>query len=159
MYPVGSIYISEDVTSPASIYGGEWERVSQGQTLFGVDEGDTKFESSGLTGGSSSATVNGTNFRTQIRFESNGKFFFAQDESSPAWNSTSSVTKLSYDWSTGLWGTKTGARCGGSQTINTVPHISRCLCGNELRNSQLSPRLNERLTLWSHISMQPVLSI
>lgn len=121
MYPVGSIYISMYITSPASFFGGEWERVGQGQALFGVDEGNTKFASSGLTGGASSATVNGTNFRTQIRFESNGKFFFSQDESSPQWNSTSSVTGLSYDWATGLWGTKTGVRCGGTQTINTIP--------------------------------------
>lgn len=36
VYPVGSIYITTDDTSPASFLGGEWERYAQGRTLVGV---------------------------------------------------------------------------------------------------------------------------
>lgn len=51
VYPVNSIYISLDSTSPASLYGGTWERFGKGKTLVGVDEADTDFKTAGLTGG------------------------------------------------------------------------------------------------------------
>ena len=51
VYPVNSIYISLDSTSPASLYGGTWERFGKGQTLVGVNESDTDFSSAGKTGG------------------------------------------------------------------------------------------------------------
>lgn len=50
MYPVDSIYISTNSTSPASLYGGSWERYGKGQTLVSVDESDTDF-TAGKTGG------------------------------------------------------------------------------------------------------------
>lgn len=50
VYPVNSIYISLDSTSPASLYGGTWERFGKGKTLVGVDEADTDFKTAGLTG-------------------------------------------------------------------------------------------------------------
>lgn len=34
--PIGYIYISTSATSPASIFGGTWEQVAQGRTLFGA---------------------------------------------------------------------------------------------------------------------------
>lgn len=51
VYPVGSIYISTSSTSPASLYGGEWERYGKGRTLVAVDEADSDFSSVGKTGG------------------------------------------------------------------------------------------------------------
>lgn len=50
MYPVGSLYFSTDSTSPATIYGGSWERYGKGRTLVSVDESDTDF-TAGKTGG------------------------------------------------------------------------------------------------------------
>lgn len=50
MYPVDSIYISTNSTSPASLYGGSWERYGKGRTLVSVDESDTDF-TAGKTGG------------------------------------------------------------------------------------------------------------
>ena len=35
MYPIGSIYISVDSTSPASLFGGTWEQL-EGRTLIGA---------------------------------------------------------------------------------------------------------------------------
>lgn len=51
VYPVGAIYISTSSTSPASLYGGEWERYGKGRTLVAVDETDSDFSSVGKTGG------------------------------------------------------------------------------------------------------------
>lgn len=50
MYPVGSLYFSTNRTSPATIYGGTWERYGKGRTLVSVDESDTDF-TAGKTGG------------------------------------------------------------------------------------------------------------
>lgn len=51
MYPVGSLYFSTNSTSPATIYGGTWERYGKGRTLVSVNESDTDF-TAGATGGS-----------------------------------------------------------------------------------------------------------
>ena len=37
-YPIGSYYISENPTSPAVLFGGDWERVAAGRSLFGAGE-------------------------------------------------------------------------------------------------------------------------
>lgn len=50
MYPVGSLYFSTNSTSPATIYGGTWERYGKGRTLVSVNESDTDF-TAGKTGG------------------------------------------------------------------------------------------------------------
>lgn len=56
MYPVNSIYISTNSTSPASLYGGSWERYGKGRTLVSVNESDTDF-TAGKTGGSKTHEV------------------------------------------------------------------------------------------------------
>ncbi len=37
-YPVGSIYVSVNDIEPSTIYGGEWELMSQGYLLVGLDQ-------------------------------------------------------------------------------------------------------------------------
>lgn len=44
-YPVGSIYISEESTSPASLFGGTWVKIT-GRFLYGVDA-DNKLKTTG----------------------------------------------------------------------------------------------------------------
>ena len=39
IYPVGSIYISENERNPAEFIGGKWESYGQGKTLVGVGKG------------------------------------------------------------------------------------------------------------------------
>jgi hypothetical protein len=51
MYPVGSIYISTNSTSPASLYGGSWERYGAGRALISASDTDSDF-TAGTTGGS-----------------------------------------------------------------------------------------------------------
>ncbi len=48
-YPIGSIYLSVDNTSPASLFGGTWEKLKD---KFLLGDGDTY--SNGATGGSAS---------------------------------------------------------------------------------------------------------
>jgi hypothetical protein len=38
-FPVGSIYMSIDSTSPAEYYGGTWEQIAGGRTLMGAGTG------------------------------------------------------------------------------------------------------------------------
>lgn len=38
VYPVGSIYMSVNNTSPATLFGGTWERIAGGRCLIGADD-------------------------------------------------------------------------------------------------------------------------
>ena len=51
-YPVGSIFITTVNTNPSSYMGGSWVRFGNGQTLVGVNESDTDFNTVQKTGGS-----------------------------------------------------------------------------------------------------------
>ena len=76
MYPVGSLYFSTDSTSPATIYGGTWERYGKGRTLVSVDESDTDF-TAGKTGGSKTYNAaTDTNLSVNIAFDSNALVLF-----------------------------------------------------------------------------------
>lgn len=55
-HPVGSLYISENATSPAELFGGTWERV-EGEFIMGAS--DTY--PAGSTGGSATKTIAKTN--------------------------------------------------------------------------------------------------
>lgn len=57
IYPVGSIYETMDSSfNPSKSFGGTWERI-KGKVLVGVDESDSTFRSSKLTGGEKSHTL------------------------------------------------------------------------------------------------------
>ena len=56
-YPVGSIYMSVNSTSPNSLFGGTWERFANGRCLVGVNESDTVFSSAQKTGGEKAHTL------------------------------------------------------------------------------------------------------
>lgn len=62
IYPIGSIYMSMNSTSPSILFGGKWERISQGRTLIGEgiwtdSNNETKTFSNGTTGGEYSHTL------------------------------------------------------------------------------------------------------
>ena len=48
--PVGSLYFSTTDTSPASLFGGTWERYAQGRVMVSASDTDTDF-TVGKTGG------------------------------------------------------------------------------------------------------------
>lgn len=56
LHPIGAIWLSNTITSPATIYGvGTWTRV-QGRFLVGVDEVDTDYDAPGEVGGTKTHT-------------------------------------------------------------------------------------------------------
>ena len=59
IYPVGSIYISVTLDTPAKVaadLGGSWEIYGKGQTLVGIDASQTEFNTIGKTGGAKSVS-------------------------------------------------------------------------------------------------------
>lgn len=116
MYPVNSIYISTNSTSPASLYGGSWERYAQGRTLVSVNESDTDF-TAGKTGGKKNiewdTKQNGqldSDGKTELGFHNQIMLAIRSDASIVAqihtgnehpWNSNSGILKAtSMQWST-----------------------------------------------------------
>ena len=65
MYPVNSIYISTNSTSPASLYGGNWERYGTGRVLVSASDTDPDFMA-GTTGGSKTHNHNPGTFGAQV---------------------------------------------------------------------------------------------
>ncbi len=64
IYPVGSIYISTNITTASDIskkFGGTWEAYGTGKTLVGVDTSNTNFNAVSKTGGSSTTTLTTSN--------------------------------------------------------------------------------------------------
>ena len=64
MYPIGSIYISTSLSTPAQVgsaIGGTWETYGKGQTLVGIDTSQKEFETVGKTGGTSKVTLSMSN--------------------------------------------------------------------------------------------------
>ena len=76
MYPVDSIYISTNSTSPASLYGGNWERYGTGRVLVSASDSDTDF-TAGKTGGKKTYDAAAdTNLSVNIAFDSDALVLF-----------------------------------------------------------------------------------
>ncbi len=56
-YPIGSIYMSVNSTSPATLFGGTWVRWGNGRIPVGVDTSQTEFNTVGKTGGEKTHTL------------------------------------------------------------------------------------------------------
>lgn len=72
--PVGSLYFSTSSTSPASLFGGTWERYAQGRVMVSASDTDTDF-TVGKTGGTKTHShvygiVFGTNYGITILSDS-----------------------------------------------------------------------------------------
>lgn len=108
-YPVGSIYISVDSASPASIFGGTWVRFAQGRCLIGLDSGDADFDNISETGGS----------KTHILTES--EMPVHNHGATPEFNDASSRGTLSSNFS--LDGSNIVNKGGGAPHNNMQPYI------------------------------------
>lgn len=103
IYPVGSIYMSVNSTSPATLFGGTWERI---RDTFLLAAGDT-YEA-GESGGEAehTLTVNEmpTHSHTYMHYQSNG-----------------SVTEYSPSWASQKSAAKSTSQAGGGQAHNNMP--------------------------------------
>ena len=80
MYPVNSIYISTNSTSPASLYGGSWERYGTGRVLVSASDSDTDF-TAGKTGGKKNYNAaTETDLGVSIAVDSNAVILFNQSD-------------------------------------------------------------------------------
>ena len=81
MYPVDSIYISTNSTSPASLYGGNWERYGTGRVLVSASDSDTDF-TAGKTGGKKTYNAAAdTDLSVSIAIDDNALVLFNSRES------------------------------------------------------------------------------
>jgi len=103
IYPVGSIYMSVNSTSPATLFGGTWERIKD---MFLLAAGDT-YEAGG-TGGEAEHTLTVNEMpahsHTYKHFQSNG----SETEYSTSWTSQKSAAKST-------------SQAGGGQAHNNMP--------------------------------------
>lgn len=81
--PVGSLYFSTNSTSPASLFGGTWERYAQGRVMVSASDTDTDF-TVGKTGGEKTAPIDLTGL--YALWANRGKDFIAKVETIPGNN-------------------------------------------------------------------------
>lgn len=86
-HPVGSLYISENATSPAELYGGTWERI-EGRFIMGAS--DTY--PAGSTGGSATHTQTGAELAPHEHLIGSNT---TGDMNIPAWSWISEMTQIS----------------------------------------------------------------
>lgn len=68
VFPIGSIYITQDNTNPSEILKfGTWERV-KGEVLVGLDENDADFNVIGKTGGEKAHTLTTTEIPSHVHY-------------------------------------------------------------------------------------------
>ena len=99
IYPVGSIYISTDSTSPATLFGGTWERIAQGRTLFGVDDTAGSVYTAGATLDAGLPNLTGNVVRAlsdynkgnadYAAFTTDPFYYLEKDTYGTTWNATS----------------------------------------------------------------------
>ena len=115
-YPVGSIYTSENSTSPAELFGGTWEQLKD---RFLLATGDT-YEA-GSTGGEAEHTLT----VDELAYHAHGEAMQAQNGSiatavASTQGTTSGVLLKSNEWHTNATAIYTGWT-GGSKAHNNMP--------------------------------------
>lgn len=57
IYPIGSIYVSNNNTNPGTLFGGTWVAFGSGKTMVGLDSVDTDFDTAEETGGAKTKAI------------------------------------------------------------------------------------------------------
>ncbi len=81
--PVGSLYFSTSNTSPASLFGGTWERYAQGRVMVSASDTDTDF-TVGKTGGEKTSPIDLS--QLYALWANRGQDFIADVETIPGGN-------------------------------------------------------------------------
>lgn len=98
VHPVGSIYITMDDRNPAILFGGEWERIAEGRTLFGAGTLDEITYTAGDTVDAGLPNLSGNVVRalsdynkgnTNYSIYTTNPFYYnASEEYGTTWNAT-----------------------------------------------------------------------
>lgn len=114
IYPVGALFISTDSTSPATLFGGTWERI-KGRFIWGIEDGETV----GTTGGEKTHTLTVSEIPAHVHYyNSNQNGYPLQHGGDDSYKTP--VHDLVYNQDTASDGTQTNST-GGSQPHNNMP--------------------------------------
>lgn len=96
-WPVGSIMVRYDNTSPASLIGGSWSQVAKGQALVG--QGGGSFTVTGRSIGAETFTFNfSDNMRAMVDHQGSGKIFYKQGPTVQRWTASGPMTGIAINW-------------------------------------------------------------
>ena len=113
IYPINSIYMSVDSTSPETLFGGTWERLKD---RFLLGAGDTY--TNGASGGSDSHTHNLNN--AYVKANAAGNTLFFSERSGVSW--TYNGIRYFNGYSNGSGGQTWGWNLGGTtDSTNSLP--------------------------------------
>ena len=108
-WPINSVYISVDSTSPATLFGGTWSQFAQGRMLVGRSSSDTDFDTAEETGGEKTHTLTTAEMPSHTHSASSLTVPTREgDNLSPAPNSTSGT------WANGNSKLATSGGTGGT---------------------------------------------
>ena len=119
-YPIGAIYLSWDSTSPATLFGGTWERVGQGGFLYscvnspgtgngtGTSTGGSSAANTGQSSGSTGGPSNNNTGGVTLTAAQSG---LRQHGHSISGNYAKDVSKQNI-WGSPIWSNSDGSWCG-----------------------------------------------
>ena len=119
IYPVGAIFISTDSTSPATLFGGTWERIKD---TFLLAAGTTY--AAGTTGGEATHTLTEAELAShihQIRSDGGAKTYLVATNGSGSDGPDYSFDDSSHDYGGNVSGTFYATATGGNQPHNNMP--------------------------------------
>ncbi len=90
-HPIGSIWESEDSTSPATLFGGTWSTYGAGRVIVGLDSSDADFDTAGETQGTktNTHTVSGA---AQLFYGTGNALIYAKRVSTSEWTNNFKLT-------------------------------------------------------------------
>lgn len=115
LYPVGSIYISANSTSPASLFGGSWEQIA-GKFLLAAGGNYT----AGSTGGSATHTLTVDQIPSHTHGPAGDSWAFTMMDTTEHYQATDNGS-APYSWVSGY--EETGATGGGAAHNNMPPYL------------------------------------
>ena len=118
IYPVGSIYMSANATSPASLFGGTWESIS-GRFLLGADA----TYAAGNTGGEAEHTLTADEMPEHFHILPY-KVGWGNQNGIASWQAMfvdGTITDSGADGYTGKWHSYQTQHNGGSKPHNNMP--------------------------------------
>ena len=136
IYPIGSIYETMDESfNPVTSFGGTWERI-KGKVLVGVDEDDSSFSSSGLTGGEKNHTLTTSEMPSHNHDFKNGSHTWYWGTGSGTVYAPTNVASGSvpspYNYMSSVQGANNSTNNSGGVLLTTTFNlISRVISGKE----------------------------